>query len=32
MALYAHARAEVNQGGSVILQSPEGTSRQIVAL
>ena len=32
MALYAHARAEVNQGGAVILQSPEGTSRQIVAL
>lgn len=32
MALYAHARAEVNQGGAVILQSPEGTTRQIVAL
>jgi len=32
MALYAHARAEVNQGGAVILQSAEGTSRQIVAL
>ncbi len=32
MALYAHARAEVNQGGSVILRSAEGTSRQIVAL
>jgi hypothetical protein len=32
MALCAHARAEVNQGGAVILQSAKGTSRQIVAL
>ena len=32
MALYAHARSEVNQVGTVILESAEGTSRQIVAL
>ena len=32
MVLDAHARAEVNQGGAVILQSAEETTRQIVAL
>jgi len=32
MALYAHARAEVRDGGSVVLRSREGGAREVVAL